>query len=141
MAGKRIHKIYCWKIEADGLSVYMASSESGAVRVGASLKKTADCVDYFKDEFPGIRLIRDEKMNQPLMEALLASLKGSKAPRGLKMDIRLTPFQQMVLEAVRKIPFGRIRTYGEVAASVGSLGGARAVGQVMNRNPLPIIFP
>ncbi len=53
----------------------------------------------------------------------------------------LTAFQQRVVEIVRAIPRGETKTYGEVAGLAGSAGAARAVGQVMATNPVPIIIP
>ena len=53
----------------------------------------------------------------------------------------LTAFQQRVVDTVRAIPRGATKTYGEVAALVGSPGAARAVGTVMSTNLVPIIVP
>jgi O-6-methylguanine DNA methyltransferase len=53
----------------------------------------------------------------------------------------LTEFQREVLEAVRTIPRGETRTYGEVAVLVGKPGGARAVGRALAANPFPILVP
>lgn len=53
----------------------------------------------------------------------------------------LPPFSQQVLQYVYSIPYGETSTYGEVAAAVGSPRAARAVGQVLSRNPIPIIIP
>jgi methylated-DNA-[protein]-cysteine S-methyltransferase len=53
----------------------------------------------------------------------------------------LTPFQIQVLEQCRLIPHGEVRTYGWLAARVGRPGAARAVGQAMARNPLPLLIP
>jgi len=50
-----------------------------------------------------------------------------------------TPFQARLRQALQDIPFGETCTYGELAASLGS--GARAVGQALGANPLPIIIP
>jgi methylated-DNA-[protein]-cysteine S-methyltransferase len=51
------------------------------------------------------------------------------------------PFARQVLEATRKIPPGRTTTYGELARSVGRPDAARAVGQIMASNPIPLIIP
>ena len=51
------------------------------------------------------------------------------------------PFHRKVLRALVQIPKGRVRTYGEIAAKVGSPGGARAAGQGCASNPFPIVFP
>jgi methylated-DNA-[protein]-cysteine S-methyltransferase len=53
----------------------------------------------------------------------------------------IPPFLRQVLLATRAIPFGQLRTYGWLAAQTGRPGAARAVGQAMARNPLPIIIP
>ena len=53
----------------------------------------------------------------------------------------LTPFQRRVVAACRAIPYGKVKSYGEVAALAGSPGAARAVGQVMASNRLPLIVP
>jgi methylated-DNA-[protein]-cysteine S-methyltransferase len=53
----------------------------------------------------------------------------------------MTPFQRSVLEAIRRIPAGKTMTYGEVAKMVGRPGAARAVGNVMAANPLPLVIP
>jgi O-6-methylguanine DNA methyltransferase len=39
------------------------------------------------------------------------------------------------------VPFGRVTTYGALAAKVGKPQAARAVGGAMNRNPVPIVLP
>jgi len=67
------------------------------------------------------------------------------AGRRRTFDLPLAPaaseFQVKVRRAMAAIPYGETRTYGQMAAAVGKPGGARAVGQAANRNPLPIIIP
>lgn len=52
-----------------------------------------------------------------------------------------SPFVRAVLTACSRIPKGRVKTYGELARAVGKPGAARAVGQVMARNPVPLLIP
>ena len=52
-----------------------------------------------------------------------------------------TPFQLAVWEALRDIPYGQTRTYGEIAAAVGRPRAARAVGMANHSNPLLIFTP
>jgi len=55
---------------------------------------------------------------------------------------RLRPFSGLVLSRLAKeVPFGRTISYGGLAGLAGSPGAARAVGQVMARNPWPLIVP
>ena len=53
----------------------------------------------------------------------------------------LTPFEQAALRAAAQIPPGQVRSYSWVATQIGRPRAARAVGQVMARNPLPLLFP
>jgi O-6-methylguanine DNA methyltransferase len=51
------------------------------------------------------------------------------------------PFARQVYETIRKIPAGRTVTYGELAADMGRPTAARAVGQALGRNPIPLLIP
>lgn len=53
----------------------------------------------------------------------------------------LEGFQRQVLEFTAEIPFGEIKTYGEIAEKLGKPGAARAVGGALGRNPMPIVIP
>lgn len=50
-------------------------------------------------------------------------------------------FERAVWAELTRIPYGEMRTYGEIAAAVGDRGAARAVGVACNRNPIPVIVP
>lgn len=54
---------------------------------------------------------------------------------------RIEPFARRVYAAARTIGWGCTTTYGELARRIGSPGEARAVGQALSQNPIPIIIP
>ena len=60
-----------------------------------------------------------------------------------EFDLPLSPsgtaFQQQVWAEMRKIPYGELRTYGDLAVAIGS--SPRPVGGACGRNPIPIILP
>ncbi|MBS7247083.1 MAG: MGMT family protein [Candidatus Freyarchaeota archaeon] len=69
-------------------------------------------------------------------------LEGENVDFNYEVDLsRLTSFQRMVLEEVRRIPPGVTLTYGELARRVGKPKAARAVGSALKKNPLPLIIP
>ena len=69
-------------------------------------------------------------------------LRGKPVTFDCSLDIAgTTDFTRRVLESVRGIPFGALRSYKWVAREAGSPRAARAVGQVLARNPLPIVVP
>jgi O-6-methylguanine DNA methyltransferase len=53
----------------------------------------------------------------------------------------LGEFQGRVLSLTARIPFGEVRSYGEIAKAVGDPGAARAVGTALATNPVPLIIP
>ena len=52
-----------------------------------------------------------------------------------------SPFQRRVWDALRAIPRGETRSYGDVARSLGDPGAARAVGAANGANPIPLLIP
>lgn len=56
-------------------------------------------------------------------------------------DISLTTFSQQVLERTAMIPFGKTMTYQDIAIDISSPNSARAVGNALNQNPLPLFIP
>ena len=52
-----------------------------------------------------------------------------------------TPFQQRVWSALREIPFGETRSYGQLAKAIGKPSAMRAVGAANGRNPIAIVVP
>jgi methylated-DNA-[protein]-cysteine S-methyltransferase len=66
---------------------------------------------------------------------------GRRREFDLPLDLRVAPFHEAVLHELARVPYGRTETYGSLAAKVGRPKAARAVGTVMNRNPIPIVLP
>ena len=67
---------------------------------------------------------------------------GKRREFTVPVDLSSTPpFTRKVLERLCEIPYGATRTYGEIARDVGSPRGARAVGQAVGSNPVPVIVP
>ncbi len=59
----------------------------------------------------------------------------------LELDLRGTPFQISVWQALQNIPYGMTWTYSQVARSIGKQAGFRAVGSAIGKNPISIIIP
>lgn len=74
-------------------------------------------------------------------EQLSAYFAGDLTTFDLPLALHGTPFQQRVWAALRDIPYGQTRSYGELADAVGSPGASRAVGLANGRNPVGVIVP
>jgi O-6-methylguanine DNA methyltransferase len=59
-----------------------------------------------------------------------------------RLDLNgLTPFQRLVLEKTREIPYGEVRSYQWVAREIGAKRAVRAVGTALAKNPIPFLIP
>ena len=113
----------------------VVASERGVVAVGwgeaAAVLGTA----------PQVRLERDDAGLEAWVAVLLEHLEGGGAALELPLDLGATPFQWRVWRALRAIPRGETRTYGEVAAAIGAPGAARAVARACAANPVALVIP
>ena len=66
---------------------------------------------------------------------------GKRREFDLPLDLRVAPFYADVLRELALVPYGHTDTYGKLAARAGRPRAARAVGTIMNRNPIPIVLP
>ena len=66
---------------------------------------------------------------------------GARRSFSVRLDSEGTPFQLAVWAALRRIPYGEVRTYGEVARMIGKPQAVRAVGGACHANPCPIFTP
>jgi methylated-DNA-[protein]-cysteine S-methyltransferase len=62
-----------------------------------------------------------------------------KEPKKLKLDLKVTPFQKKVFEALLNTKRGDILTYGDIGNIIGC-SSPRAIGQALKRNPIPLII-
>lgn len=69
-------------------------------------------------------------------------LRGERRSFDLALDLEeLPPFRRQVLEELARIPYGETVSYGELAERCGRPGAARAVGNAVGRNPVPVVLP
>lgn len=96
------------------------------------LKITADRLAYQPDLLPS------------LQTRILAYFNSQNVDfsTGITVDLgKLGNFDRAVLQACSRIAFGRTMTYGQLAQTAGYPGSARAVGNALARNPIPLIIP
>lgn len=92
-------------------------------------------------EYPQADVRRDRNGLAAAVRALLRHLEGRQPRLDLPLDVRGTAFQIRVWEELRRIPYGRTRSYAQVARAIGKPGAARAVGTACGSNPVPLIIP
>lgn len=87
---------------------------------------------------PG-RLVRDDRRASAARRAVEAYFADPRRPFRLRLAPSGTPFRLKAWRALARIPAGRTRTYGELAAEIG--GSPRAVGGAMGANPICLLLP
>jgi methylated-DNA-[protein]-cysteine S-methyltransferase len=90
----------------------------------------------------GSRVLRSPRPVDPTRRQLEEYFDGKRRRFDLDLDLRLTrDFGRAVLQELGRVPFGEVTTYGALAVRAGKPRAARAVGTIMNRNPIPIVLP
>ena len=118
----------------------VAATDRGicAVRLGDS---DGGLEETLREEFRGAAIARDDARLSDATAAVVSQLEGGSAAVDLPLDVRATAFQQRVWEALRRIPYGATRSYGEIARSVGRPSAVRAVARACASNPLAVLVP
>ncbi len=90
----------------------------------------------------GVRVLRAPREVDLVRRELDEYFEGRRRTFDLPLDLRSrTGFSRDILERLARVPYGEVTTYGTLAKEAGKPQAARAVGTVMNRNPLPIVLP
>jgi methylated-DNA-[protein]-cysteine S-methyltransferase len=90
----------------------------------------------------GPRVLRSAQPIERVKRQLDEYFAGTRRAFELDWDVRPLPaFNQRVLAELAHVEYGSTTTYGALAAVSGNPRAARAVGTVMNRNPIPIVLP
>jgi methylated-DNA-[protein]-cysteine S-methyltransferase len=90
----------------------------------------------------GVRVLRSAAPVDQARHQLEEYFGGRRRRFDLSLDLELlAEFNRRVLGELARVPYGEVVTYGELAARAARPRAARAVGTVMNRNPLPIVLP
>src|SRR5512143_196269 len=120
--------------------LYAAVSDRGLVAVdfGFSEHSFVDRVQRHNTA----RLVKSSAEVKTFLKQLNQYLGGKRIAFDLPIDYSvLTEFQKKVLTTALKIPRGQVLTYGDVARKIGRPRAARAVGQALGSNPMPIVIP
>lgn len=118
----------------------VATGEDGRVRLISFWKGEGSFVDALLDA--GWVPVKDRRHNDPLERQLDEFFEGRRQRFDLAVDLSsVNPFTRSVLETTARVPFGGTDTYSGIAAKIGSPRAARAVGNALGANPVPIVVP
>lgn len=112
----------------DSGTLYLAEEDGCLVRLDGGSAGEAD-------------ILQETELLEQAKQQLTEYFAGKRKAFALPYMVSGTPFQEKVWQALVQIPYGETRTYGQIAAVVGSPKGARAVGMACNRNPVMLVVP
>jgi AraC family transcriptional regulator of adaptative response/methylated-DNA-[protein]-cysteine methyltransferase len=120
--------------------VLIAATQKGvcAVAMGDS---QAELERALEREYPAASISADAHALSRWSRQVLAHLAGRRPRLDLPLDVRATAFQWQVWDALRSIPYGETRTYGEIARAIGKPKAVRAVARACATNPVALAVP
>jgi methylated-DNA-[protein]-cysteine S-methyltransferase len=121
-------------------TLLVAASERGVCRITFDPEPDRE-VERLARTF-GVRVLRTPGGLDDARSQLDQYFAGRRTRFELPLDVGpLADFHQTVLGELAQVPYGDVTTYGALARQAGRPAAARAVGTVMNRNPIPIVLP
>jgi len=120
--------------------IFIAVDDQGVVAIKINVSES-DFISGLERKYK-TAIIRSPDKAAGAITQLQDYFEGKRSSFSLNINIKdLTQFQQKVLLATLEVPHGQITTYGEIARRLGKVRLARAVGQALARNPIPIVIP
>ena len=118
----------------------IAATDRGicAIQFAAS---DGELLEGLKREFPFAARKSDEGGLQSWVSALLQHMRGKNLDSSLPLDIRATAFQRRVWAYLQSIPFGKTKSYSQVAKAIGNPKAHRAVARACAANPVAVAIP
>jgi methylated-DNA-[protein]-cysteine S-methyltransferase len=121
-------------------TLLVATTDRGLCRISFDPQPDREA-EWLAQTF-GVRVLRAGKPVEPVRRQLDEYFEGKRTRFELPVDLRRSaPFSREILERLALVPHGETTTYGALARAAGRPQAARAVGTVMNRNPIPIVLP
>jgi len=132
-AGREIH----WSVIATSLGeMLVAATEKGVCCMAFN-----ETEEELRARFPRADLVEGGDDFCALFEAVTAAVEQPGTGRDIPLDVKGTAFQQRVWQALRDIPPGETRSYGELAAALGKPSACRAVGGANGANKIAVLIP
>jgi methylated-DNA-[protein]-cysteine S-methyltransferase len=128
-------------IESPIGELFVAVSDEGVCEIGFGWM---DDETGFENRLAhrGFNPMRNQTRIGEIADELNEYFSGKRNHFAVPLDFSgLTPFSRAVLDATANVPFGETRTYQQIASAIGSPGASRAVGNALNKNPIPLIIP
>ena len=133
--------VYTLSLETPVGPLSLASSREGLLYVGLPHASGAGMQGFLHRRAPDAKREEGYAPNRVAAKQILEFLEGKRDAFELPLDLRGTPFQRDVWDALLAIPYGETCSYADLAKRVGRPGAVRAVGSANGANPLALVVP
>ncbi len=123
------------------LGLLLVAASSRGICLARFGESSAELEAALARELPWATLRRDDRALATWSAALARAVDGSGDAGSLPLDVAGSRFQRRVWDALRAIPRGATRSYGEIARGLGDPNAARAVANACAANPVAVAVP
>lgn len=121
----------------DKIALY--ETKFGTLKIGYN-KKAITCVKFLTQN-EQINNPQTSKLSDEAYTQLQEYFNNKREQFNIPLELKGTPFQKQVWSALTKIPYGKTKSYKEIAQDINNPKAVRAVGNANNKNPIAIIIP
>ncbi len=131
--------------------ILLANTDKGICKLSFVTKKELDgdkavpmrisALSELKEEFPNANIQEDGGSCELLVKRIFSPELFSDSSEMIRLNVKGTPFQVKVWEALLKIPVGELASYNQVAEVIRKPTASRAVGSAIGKNPVAVLIP
>lgn len=127
------------RVAAGPGKIWILATESGLREIRLSDREAPTRKEM---DARGWKLVRRRRWTDRALRTLKEYLAGRERHLDLPLDLAMgTPFQRRVWDAARRVPYGSVVSYVDLARLAGHPRSSRAVGNALGANPVPIVVP
>lgn len=137
-----------WKRGAAGVSIRWTLADTSLGKLLIAATDRGLCRIAFDEDanalalrFPQAEIVGGGAALADLAARVVGAVESPERDLDLPLDVRGTAFQEAIWQALRRIPIGETRSYGELAAAAGCPGAVRAAGSACGANPVAVAVP
>lgn len=128
-------------IRASSLGLVLVGTSERGVRAIFLGDDEDELLQALEHRYPRARLMEGGDDVDAAASEVVAFIEDPRRAFRLPLDLRGTPFQMRVWEALRQVPLGKTTTYTAIAHAIGAPNAVRAAAQACGANPLAVVIP
>ncbi len=122
--------------------IELAATEEGLVYCASNRENGGSMTSWLAKYLPDYKIIKkDNNVLRDAKKQLKDYFEGRLKEFNINTILIGTDFRKTVWEALKTIPYGETRTYGQIASQIGKPKGPRAIGQANHHNPISYFIP